>query len=512
MRYRTTALCALTLLCAASACGQNSNDSDGTGGAAASGGSPGSGGAPAGGSGGTGGSSTGGSGGAATGGDAGSSTGGTGSTDCEFSLATSDISDGMPTVGQVQVDLLDGAPDSATIVYELSDPAPGVLNLGGEAVVDLTENEVPTLLLGLKQESDYVFHMVAERDGETCISPSYALPTTGTLAGAPTDIEVTVEQADAREPGFILTSGGYMGSGAYIIDADGDVVWYTLGPTEPGRIQMDYEGKNMWMMSLNPLSLAGNSGELRYLSMDGLSGEEDIEGFSMAHHDFTVMPGGKVAALVWRLDLNAADPTVNVDPESDLVIRSADGTLATPFKVGSNLYVSERYHANAIHYLPEDDSFTIADRNPNMVLKVSSAGEVQWQVGGSCEDAPAGTDHCIAQDWVVVHGHHLLTDGTLLLFNNNQTANDDPSHVLEYELTTDASSTTAELVKDYEGMHATGILGDVQRLPSGNTLITYSEAGTIVEVDEEWNVVQTLSGSFGYASFRPTLYGPPPRP
>ena len=51
----------------------------------------------------------------------------------------------------------------------------------------------------------------------------------------------------------------------------------------------------------------------------------------------------------------------------------------------------------------------------------------------------------------------------------------------------------------------------MQRLPNGNTLITYSTDGVILEVDPSWATVQTLTGSYGYADWRETLYGPPPR-
>ena len=116
--------------------------------------------------------------------------------------------------------------------------------------------------------------------------------------------------------------------------------------------------------------------------MDGEEAQQNVPGLEFAHHDFTVMPGGKVAALVWSAP--------GVDPPSDLVIRSPDGTVTSPFTIGSNLYLSDTYHANAIHYLPFDDSFTIADRNPNVFVKVSATGTLQWQLGGVCDQAPAG--------------------------------------------------------------------------------------------------------------------------
>jgi hypothetical protein len=45
---------------------------------------------------------------------------------------------------------------------------------------------------------------------------------------------------------------------------------------------MDFEGNNMWMLSLN----VGNSGgEMRFVSMDGQTSKNNISGLSAAHHD-----------------------------------------------------------------------------------------------------------------------------------------------------------------------------------------------------------------------------------
>ena len=48
------------------------------------------------------------------------------------------------------------------------------------------------------------------------------------------------------------------------------------------------------------------------------------------------------------------------------------------------------------------------------------------------------------------------------------------------------------------------------RLPSGNTLITFSTDGEIREVTASGAVVQTINANyFGYANYRESLYGPP---
>ena len=55
-------------------------------------------------------------------------------------------------------------------------------------------------------------------------------------------------------------------------------------------------------------------------------------------------------------------------------------------------------------------------------------------------------------------------------------------------------------------------LGDAERLPNGHLLVTSSMAGYIAEVDRSGAVVQSFRNtSFGYADFRTSLYGPPPR-
>jgi hypothetical protein len=423
--------------------------------------------------------------------------GGGGGTLCELTITKNALSSNIPTVGVIEWSLAGGPPSSAKIVYALEDAPSSILNRGGEAPVQLAKPNYRTLLLGLKQASHYMFHVEAVRDGQTCVSRAYSLPTTGRFAAAP-PVSVTVPEPDRREAGFIVTSSGVaLPSSAFIIDADGEIVWAFDAPENTTRALMDYEGDNMWMIALN---LLNEGGEMRRLSMDGAEELDDVPGLETTHHDFTVIPGGRVAALAWSVPGD--------DPESDLLIRSPDGTVATAFTIGRGVYLSDYFHANAIHYLPSDGSFTIADRNPNVVVKVSATGAPQWQVGGACDGAPAG-DRCSPQEWQVNHGHHLTQDGQLVVFNNGWSGN---AHVLEFELNHTSSAFAATLAKDYPGTDASTTLGDVQRLPGGNTLVTYSEAGKIVELDPDWNEVQTFSVRVGYSSWRPTLYGPPVRP
>ena len=59
------------------------------------------------------------------------------------------------------------------------------------------------------------------------------------------------------------------------------------------------------------------------------------------------------------------------------------------------------------------------------------------------------------------------------------------------------------------------ILGDVQRLSNGNTIVAYSYAGIVHEVSAAGVLLQELtwgsSKPIGYITKRRSLYGPPPR-
>jgi hypothetical protein len=492
--------------------------SGGSGGATGSGGS--SGGAPSGGSSGRGGA-TGSGGASASGGTTGSggaagSGGSTSTGNCSFTIISNSISTKMATVGIVEWSTTLANLSSARIVYTLSNAGAGILNKGGTAPVDLKKSNYRTLLLGLKQASDYTFHIEATAGGTTCKSSDYNLPKTGTLTGAPTVTRTTGASASSQAVGFIVTSsgsgGGGMGSSgnaAYILDADSAVVWYAAGPSQCSRALMDYEGVNMWMLSLN---VQNGGGEMRFLSMDGQSGQNNVSGLSSAHHDFTVLPG-KIAAMVWV--------SSGSDPESNLVEHASDGSgsSATVFKIGANLYAggssafggtSGKFHCNSIHYHAADDSYTIGDRNPNLYVKVKHDGTPVWQIGGTCTNAPA--PKCASGTWQVNHGHDFDKNGNMLIFNNGSGSGGSGStHIFEIKITESASAISFTTVKDFTSGTSSGTLGDVQRLPNGNTLITYSNSGQIIEVDPSWNTVQTLKGTFGYADWRETLYGPPLR-
>ena len=118
------------------------------------------------------------------------------------------------------------------------------------APVDLTQASYRTLLLGMKGSSSYVYRIVVTSSAGTCTSPDYTIMTGAVPSSVPKPT-VTIINAAAHAKGFIVTSSGVSGTGAYIFDSDGAPVWWATGPAGISRIQMSWDGSKMYMMALN---------------------------------------------------------------------------------------------------------------------------------------------------------------------------------------------------------------------------------------------------------------------
>jgi len=433
--------------------------------------------------------------------------------DCKFTVKaqTADKAGamGVPTVG-----IVDWSVDAPTVTNaSISFGVQGSATTLTAPVEPSSGPNFHTLLLGMKASKTYTFRISVD----ACTSEDYTL-TTGAAPSALAAVMRTAGPAAAsQEKGFIIASsgpgglsggvgGGNMNAYAYIIDADGDLVWWAPGPVSCSRAKMSVDGQFMWMAELNTDNGTKDGGEIRRVTMDGLTSTGSIPGLANCHHDLAVLPDGKVACLSW---IQASG-----DQPSDLIESDEKGNVKKIMTLDSKVYpggtglgssASSTYHANALHYLPKDDSFTIGDRNPNLFIKVTRAGELKWQFGGSCSGAAAS--QCVAGDWKVNHGHQLLDDGTFIFFNNGSSG---ASTALFYKLS-EGATFSAMKTGQYQPGTSSLVLGDVQRLPSGNTLVAFSINGEVHEIDPSGALVQTIKGPGGYIEWRQTLYGPPPR-
>jgi len=365
------------------------------------------------------------------------------------------------------------------------------------APVDLREPLHRTVLVGMKAAKPYTFRIVATDGAKTCTSADFSF-TTGAVPDTVFKVGKSMSSPGASK-GFIVTTGGISPPvdcpSAFIFDTDGDMVWWSspeLSRDSEGvsRAHLSWDAKAVWVMT-------STTGKIQRISIDGLATSDYTNVVKQPHHDFAVLPDGGIATMLGRRGLT---------PPHAIVEIKIDGTVTTVVADLSTLYPVGTY-PNAIHYVAADDSYTVSDRAQSLFVKFKRNGTLVWQLGGS---SPAGKGLTLVglEPWKSNHGHHLTADGHFLFFNNDGTAasTTDTSRVMEVLI--DETNRTATKTWEYAlGDASTANLGDVERLPNGNVLVT--SAGSW-EIDRSGTVLQSFSAG-GYADFRTSLYGPPPR-
>jgi len=396
---------------------------------------------------------------------------------------SAEISRAIATVGIVEWSSDLARVDEAHVDFGLD------TQYGLVAPVDLAAPRHRTLLLGMKAAHDYHARLVVKSGGEVCRSEDFTLTTGALLAGLP-PVTVTTTNPGARAGGYIISS--FLGSlPPFILDADGDYVWWGVG-SEFGRAEMTFDGHAMWFTRVN---VGGGSGYVGRLSMDGLVSESFPE-FGDAHHDLTVLPDETVGFIQHDAD----------DRCDTIMERAPDGSVRKIVNVHDAHGGGTQCHTNSIHYHPSDDTYTFSDLFQNAYVKVKRDGEVVWILGGTTSDF--GGD---GATWTRQHGHDLIAPDRLLFFNNQAVA----SPAVAVELSLDFETMTAMPVWSFQQPDlGSAIYGDVQRLENGNTLVTYSTMGVWLELDAQGQTVQRLEfpkgRGVGYSMQRPSLYGPPP--
>jgi len=497
----------------------NAGGGSGTGGGGAVGGST---------TGGTGGAATGGSGGSPTGGSAGSGmagsgvmnggsagsgTAGTGSPGACTVTATETLATDIQTVFNVEFTTTAASVSKAEIQFGAD------TTYGYTAPVDLTATNYKTPLLGMKQDTDYHYRVVVTSAGGTCMTEDKVIHTELLANGLPT-VTVDTKVPDKVTGGF-LVSEWYSGSGtggnqnAFILDKDGDLVW-AFNPKigDLTRARMSIDGKYMWMAHGN---VPSGPGKMARVAMDGSGLVDMSDKFVRLNHDFTILPDANQTMyfIAYGADSAKCDDIVEFDPVT--------GMNRTVLNIGT-AFTNGACHSNAIQYSEEDDTLVFSDLDHDAYVKVNRmTGAVIWVLGanctssGKCDTKAMATENDNdftgdASQWDNQHNLHMLGKDHFLFFNNGDGSG---SNVLEVMLDTGAKTATKMWSYAPSPTIANAIMGDVQRMPNGNTIIAYSLQGLIHEVDSTGTLVETLSwglGSpLGYFIKTPTLYGAPPR-
>jgi hypothetical protein len=216
-------------------------------------------------------------------------------------------------------------------------------------------------------------------------------------------------------------------------------------------------------------------------------------GYSANEHELQLLPDGRAWLLAYDLQMVAMDTVVpGGNPEAlvtGVIVQEIDRDKNVIFEWRSwdHFRITDAtherltaadidaVHTNAIH-VDADSNIIISNRNLDEVTKISTAtGEILWRMGGKNNEFtlndPVG--------WFdQQHAAYRLPNGHLTVFDNGTYRG--WSRAVEYAI--DESLKVATKVWEYNaGYNILGwAMGNVQRLPNGNTMIGWGSANPVL--------------------------------
>jgi hypothetical protein len=310
-------------------------------------------------------------------------------------------------------------------------------------------------------------------------------------------------------------SNAYAPSYLLILNDDGTPYWYRRMPSRTLDFKMQVDGRLSYFDRSTGAHMVLDS---TYTLVDSF---RCGNGYTTDFHDFVLLPDGH--ALIMSYDPQIVDMSQIVPkgrPDAivfGLVIQELDREKEVVFQwrswdhfqitdaIGAPLggRTVDYVHGNSIDADPEGN-LLISSRHLDEVTKIDrETGEITWRLGGKNNqfafvNDPIGFSH--------QHSARFLTNGNITLFDNGVFRTPRFSRAVEYAI--DEKKKTATLV--WEHRHDPDVFGiatgNVQRLPSGNTLIQWgTTTPTLNEVTPDGRVVSELSfeqGVFAYRAFR----------
>ena len=416
------------------------------------------------------------------------------------------LSESIPTVATVTWNLADGGATAAHVEFGHAD----LYDLTATARIDDAGRATATLM-GMKQLTEYQLRVVEEFSGESLRGPGHTLET-GALPFDVPDLHLEVHDPALADIGFVVTSSYAMPSAAIVIDGDGDVVW-AHQPTldwkqlHVPRALFSSDGGHVVYHAGVGYESDGTDPVLERLalrvSLDG--SDEEVIALPEGHHDLLEHDDGTLAVLTY--DWQTVEER---EIEGDRLVEVApDGTLHQVwtawdhFEFDPDATYSEDLgwtHANAVDFDAATGTYHVSIHNLDCIVEIDrGTGEQLALVGGESSDfalSDGSTD--------LFHRQHQfeLLPGGILVFDNGVSESQD-SRAVEYALT----DGTAEPLWEYrqDPPTYTVAMGDVQRLPSGNTLITWGSLGQMDQITPDgevvWRLRTEIGAGFGYAGW-----------
>jgi hypothetical protein len=350
-----------------------------------------------------------------------------------------------------------------------------------------------------------------------------AVTTTGASPPWVTDLTWSAEDAGAAEPGFTIVPAILpTGSGVVVLDGRGRAVW--AWPTTEAaitapltRARLSLDGK--YILSNTPSGFVGTAGKIFRVPLDGSTTEEI--GITEGHIDFVEYTPGGYTSIGW--DLREIDGRKLMG--DTIVERAPDGMERVVWnvwdhftpdlsKIYGNYYppdpeVEDWSHINGLYYDADEDVYYLTMTYESTIVKIDrQTGEQLW----SLTDGDIGDFTNPGGDEFLELPHSVQpVDGGVLVFNRGTFGDESEGCSFADEIALDEARWEASLAWHYgpDECLLVPYLGSAERLPGGNTLISWTTAGQLDEVTPEgvaaWRVNTAFGAAFGFATRVPTL-------
>lgn len=411
----------------------------------------------------------------------------------------------------VQVQLSEVMPTVATVTFRTSTEATAriAVEAGGlsfETRSTPSSEDHQLVLRGLKPESEVSFQILTESEGGSSECEAQTL-TTGYLDGG---LPTTLVSGEGNDQWMMVPLIGAF-TGPVLLSPDGVITWAwpEERPLDVYRARHLRDGSGV---IYNAASVSGDpsaDSELVKVSWDGT--QVETIPVPLLAHDFVELVDGTLTAIV----VEYRPGSDGVDIRGDKLVEIApDGTQTTVWSAwdcfdpeitpGDEPALGWTF-VNALNVADDESAYYISIRNFSSIVKIDRAsGACEWAVGGE-----AGTFEIDGVSFKHEHQFKVFDD-RLLVFDNAGLANN-KSRVVEYQL--DVAAQTATEVWRFEPDPPLNsfVLGDVDRLDDGDTLVTWSVAGQIDRVSPDltrsFSLNTELGYAFGFMTARTSLYG-----
>ncbi|HVT39090.1 MAG TPA: aryl-sulfate sulfotransferase [Gemmatimonadaceae bacterium] len=363
--------------------------------------------------------------------------------------------------------------------------------------------------LGLRASTRYRITVESMGAGGTTRSDDMDVET-GALPEAIRGLRLAV--TGAASPGYTLVVPVYLdrSPGAFMIafDEAGDIRWYRSFPGEGWAVEAKqhpnghfttYVGRSYgWQPNAGRYVEVTPSGEEVRTFRAAAPAWTDPHEMLLSFQDTVLTAAHLLSYEIRPLDLRAVGGAADTPVALHSIVRQG-ATGATEFVWNAADYFDvsdwpgtagpsyDLVHPSSLA-LDRDGNYIASFQAVDQIAKIDAqSGNILWRFGGKRNeftllDDPLG-------GFRGQHSVRVLANGNLLLMDNHIRSPATTSRAVEYSL--DAATRTARLVWEYrpDPAIASPIMGSVQRLKNGNTLVAFGVAGQAVEVDPAGRVV-----------------------